>query len=103
VLSMDDDFQRDRDINAAKASHSAKEGVRAGFLQFGRGLFDGITGLVVQPVHEIRESGASGVFTGSRMPFLSTITPQDSEREFSAWSQSQCQAPAIWCHSHCKV
>ena len=85
VLSMDDEFQRDREVNAARASTSTKEGVQAGFKQLGRGLFDGITGLVMQPVRDARESGAAGVVTGT---CACPVHPLSSVDRMQAWARA---------------
>eukprot|EP00041_Stephanoeca_diplocostata_P038677 m.1541609 g.1541609 ORF g.1541609 m.1541609 type:complete len:4012 (+) comp25251_c0_seq2:253-12288(+) len=62
-LTLDEDFekQRRKDLRETKGIAS---GVGTGFKRFGKGLFEGVTGVVVNPIKEGKKSGVKGVFKG---------------------------------------
>lgn len=61
VLSMDDDFQRARKHDAARQRTVAGQ-LEHGGIQFARSLYEGATGIFLQPLKGARSEGAKGFF-----------------------------------------
>lgn len=61
VLSMDDDFQRARKHDAARHRTVAGQ-LEHGGIQFARSLYEGATGIFLQPLKGARSEGAKGFF-----------------------------------------
>jgi vacuolar protein sorting-associated protein 13A/C len=73
-LSADNDYQIQRleDIQQNKPKH-VFEGIGRGLLSFGRGIFDGISGLVTQPIKGSQQEGAAGFFKGMGRGFAGVV------------------------------
>ena len=64
ILSNDKTYQRQRNLKKAKKPKGVLDGLEAGAQSIGKGLFSGITGIVTQPIKEVKKSGAIGIFKG---------------------------------------
>lgn len=64
MLTMDDDYIASRDRQMHGRPAHAGEGLYMGVQGLGKGLFDGVTGLVTQPVKGAQEEGALGFAKG---------------------------------------
>lgn len=62
-LTFDDGFQKKRDADMKKTT-SLKSGVKTGATRFGRGLFEGVTGVFLDPIKGAKEGGALGALKG---------------------------------------
>ena len=64
TLSNDKSYQRQRNLKKAKKPRGAIEGLESGAVSIGKGVWSGITGIITQPVKEVKKSGAIGIFKG---------------------------------------
>jgi len=64
TLSFDDDYVKKRQINQRKQPKHFLSGAGQGMFALGKGLFDGVTGIVVKPVQGVRKDGAKGFAKG---------------------------------------
>jgi len=64
TLSCDDEYVRRRQANMRKKPKHALDGFAQGGIALGRGVLDGITGIVMKPVEGVRREGAVGLFKG---------------------------------------
>jgi len=64
TLSFDDDYVKKRQINQRKEPKHFISGAGQGAFALGKGIFDGITGIVVKPVQGARKDGAKGFAKG---------------------------------------
>jgi len=64
TLSFDDDYVKKRQINQRKEPKHFISGAGQGAFALGKGIFDGITGVVVKPVQGARKDGAKGFAKG---------------------------------------
>jgi len=69
LATMDEDFQARARKDALlkedrRKAHKSTAGIRTGAENFGRGLFDGVTGLVAKPMEGAMEGGVGGFFMG---------------------------------------
>ena len=73
-LSADNEYQIQRleDIQQNKPKH-VFEGIGRGLLSFGRGIFDGISGLVTQPIKGSQQEGTAGFFKGVGRGFAGVV------------------------------
>ena len=62
-MTFDDDYQNSRERNLA-GPEGVGDGLGKGMKQFGKGLFDGVTGLVMQPIKEGKKGGFLGAMKG---------------------------------------
>lgn len=62
-LTFDDEFQKKREADMKKTK-SLKSGVKTGASRFGRGLFEGVTGVFLDPIKGAKEGGALGALKG---------------------------------------
>lgn len=67
TLSMDKDYIRRRARNQRAKPRHVLEGTAQGALAVGRGLVDGLAGIVLQPIAGARREGALGLFKGIGM------------------------------------
>lgn len=65
VLTMDDDFRAQRESKKGHTPEHVVDGISTGVKSFGKGLFGGITGLVVSPIKGAQKDGIEGFFTGT--------------------------------------
>lgn len=59
---LDDEHIKER--KEQKKSNNLVEGLGRGMFSLGKGILDGVTGLVEQPYKEIKKKGGEGVFSG---------------------------------------
>jgi len=64
TLSFDDDYVKKRQINQRKQPKHFISGAGQGVFALGKGIFDGVTGIVVKPVQGVRKDGAKGFAKG---------------------------------------
>jgi vacuolar protein sorting-associated protein 13A/C len=64
ALSMDAQYLKQRNLDRARKPQNLFEGVGQGFLSIGKGIISGVTGVISQPITEIKKSGATGIFKG---------------------------------------
>jgi vacuolar protein sorting-associated protein 13A/C len=64
MLTMDDEYRRQREITKAKKARHAGEGFAMGVKEFGSGLFHGVTGLISQPIKGAKKEGLKGLGKG---------------------------------------
>jgi len=64
TLSCDDEYVRRRQANQRKKPKHFIDGAAQGAMALGRGVLDGITGIVLKPVEGVRRGGAIGLFKG---------------------------------------
>jgi len=64
TLSFDDEYVKKRQINQRKEPKHFISGAGQGAFALGKGIFDGITGIVVKPVQGARKDGAKGFAKG---------------------------------------
>jgi len=64
TLSCDDEYVKRRQANQRKKPKHFIDGAAQGAMALGRGVFDGITGIVMKPVEGVRREGAVGLFKG---------------------------------------
>jgi vacuolar protein sorting-associated protein 13A/C len=64
ALSMDKEYLNKRNNYRSKKPQNALQGMGKGAVSIGKGLLSGITGIVVQPIKEVKSSGATGIFLG---------------------------------------
>jgi hypothetical protein len=74
ALSMDKEFKAQRNQNRAQKPKNMLDGMGKGFVSFGKGMLSGITGVVSQPVKEVKNSGATGIFYGVLKGFSGLVT-----------------------------
>lgn len=74
ALSMDSDYMKNRNVNRANKPQNAIEGVGKGLTSLGKGVFSGITGIITQPVNEVKKSGAHGIFKGMLKGVTGVVT-----------------------------
>ena len=55
-LSIDDDYVRERNALQRKKATNAVQGIEQGAKAFGKGVFDGVSGLVLKPIEGIRNN-----------------------------------------------
>jgi len=63
-LSFDADYIKDREMAQRSKPKHALEGISYGVTSFGKGLFQGATGIVVQPLKGAKEEGLAGFAKG---------------------------------------
>jgi hypothetical protein len=63
-VGMDDRWERERRIEALKKPQHIGQGIKQGVVGLGKGLFHGVTGVVMQPVRGFQEEGAIGLVKG---------------------------------------
>ncbi len=63
-LSFDPKYIENRERERKQQAQGVGEGLAYGVWDFGKGLFDGVTGLVTRPVQGGQEEGAKGFFKG---------------------------------------
>jgi hypothetical protein len=63
-LSMDKEYQQEREKMKLKKAHHVGTGLTYGFKELGTGLFQGVSGLVTQPVKGAKSKGLKGFATG---------------------------------------
>eukprot|EP00736_Rhodelphis_marinus_P007126 Rmarinus@m.9219 len=64
TLSMDDDYLRRRNRERVKRPRHAGEGLVDGAEALGKGVFQGITGIITKPLSGARQEGVSGFVKG---------------------------------------
>jgi len=64
TLSFDDEYVKKRQINQRKQPKHFIAGAGQGMFALGKGIFDGVTGIVVKPVQGVRKDGAKGFAKG---------------------------------------
>lgn len=64
TLSFDDDYVKKRQINQRKQPKTFISGAGQGVFALGKGIFDGVTGVVLKPVQGVRKEGAKGFAKG---------------------------------------
>lgn len=64
ALSMDPEFVRKTNLQTAKEPEHLGEGLSGGAKSLASGVKDGITGLVLDPLHGAKQEGAKGFFKG---------------------------------------
>ncbi|KAK2957119.1 putative Vacuolar protein sorting-associated protein 13C [Blattamonas nauphoetae] len=64
VITLDQDFQKDRAREMADKPQHIFEGFGQGFVQLGKNLVRGVTGIVTKPVEGAMKEGAGGFFKG---------------------------------------
>jgi vacuolar protein sorting-associated protein 13A/C len=64
ILSNDKTYQRQRNLKKAKKPKGVTEGLKSGAQSIGKGVWSGVTGIVTQPIKEVKKSGAIGIFKG---------------------------------------
>jgi len=62
-LTLDDEFQKKREADMKKTK-SLQSGVKTGARRFGRGLFEGVSGVFLDPIKGAKEGGALGALKG---------------------------------------
>lgn len=73
LLTMDDDYKREREIMKHKKARHVGEGLGYGLKEFGTGLVKGITGVVTQPVKGAKEEGLKGFGKGLGKGLLGVV------------------------------
>jgi vacuolar protein sorting-associated protein 13A/C len=73
LLTLDDDYKREREIMKHKKARHVGEGLGYGLKEFGTGLFKGITGVVTQPVKGAKEEGLKGFGKGLGKGLLGVV------------------------------
>ncbi|EGG20963.1 vacuolar protein sorting-associated protein 13 family protein [Cavenderia fasciculata] len=63
-LSFDDDYLHDRKVHQSRKPKHIGEGLAMGGIGLGRGLFEGITGIVTKPVEGAKKGGFAGFAKG---------------------------------------
>jgi len=63
-LSLDNEYQRSRDLAQQKKAKTTREGVTMGFKEIQSGLYDGVTGIVTAPTKGWQEGTAMGMARG---------------------------------------
>ena len=63
-VGMDDDWERERRVDALKRPQHVGQGIKQGFAGLGKGIFHGVTGVVMQPVRGFQDEGALGFVKG---------------------------------------
>lgn len=74
ILSNDKTYQRQRNLKKAKKPKGVLEGLESGAQSIGKGVWSGVTGIVTQPIKEIKKSGAIGIFKGIFKGITGVIT-----------------------------
>ena len=64
TLSNDKTYQRQRNLKKAKKPKGVLEGLESGAQSIGKGVWSGVTGIITQPIKEVKRSGAIGIFKG---------------------------------------
>jgi hypothetical protein len=64
MLTMDAKFQQRRNKERLKTAQSVSEGLKVGGKEFGRDIFDGVTGIVMEPYRGWKEDGGVGLGKG---------------------------------------
>lgn len=72
-LTFDDEYQARRQKGKVQQSDHALEGVGRGLLELGSGIFDGVTGIVTQPIKGAQAGGAGGFFAGVGRGLLGAV------------------------------
>lgn len=70
TISMDEQYRLERSRKFMHKPEGIKEGFVEGAKDLGKGVFDGITGIVVQPVKGAQQEGALGFLKGVGRGFL---------------------------------
>eukprot|EP01122_Echinamoeba_exundans_P014200 TRINITY_DN6383_c0_g1_i1.p1 TRINITY_DN6383_c0_g1~~TRINITY_DN6383_c0_g1_i1.p1 ORF type:complete len:3637 (+),score=836.27 TRINITY_DN6383_c0_g1_i1:160-11070(+) len=73
LLTLDDDYKREREIMKHKKARHVGEGLGYGLKEFGTGLVKGITGVVTQPVKGAKEEGLKGFGKGLGKGLLGVV------------------------------
>jgi hypothetical protein len=63
-LSFDPEYIQERERDRKQQAQHVGQGITYGMYDFGKGLFDGVTGLVTRPVEGARQEGVGGFFKG---------------------------------------
>lgn len=63
-LSFDPEYIQGRERDRKQQAQHVGEGLAFGAWDFGKGLFDGVTGLVTRPIAGAQQEGAAGFFKG---------------------------------------
>lgn len=74
ILSNDKTYQRQRNLKKAKKPKGVTEGLKSGAQSIGKGVWSGVTGIVTQPIKEVKRSGAIGIFKGIFKGITGVIT-----------------------------
>jgi hypothetical protein len=65
MATFDKDYQAQRAANRQQKARHAGDGILLGTRDFGKGLFQGITGVVTQPIKGAKEEGFVGALKGA--------------------------------------
>jgi len=64
ALSLDDEYIAERQKYKSKQAKHVVDGIGQGFIGLGRGIFDGVTGIISQPIIGAQKGGVTGFFQG---------------------------------------
>jgi len=64
TIAMDKDYSRERDISKQRQAKHLGEGLLFGFRDLFKGIGEGVTGIVTQPVKGAMQEGVGGFFKG---------------------------------------
>eukprot|EP00698_Gefionella_okellyi_P001882 TRINITY_DN1171_c0_g3_i1.p1 TRINITY_DN1171_c0_g3~~TRINITY_DN1171_c0_g3_i1.p1 ORF type:complete len:4247 (+),score=1107.78 TRINITY_DN1171_c0_g3_i1:46-12786(+) len=73
ALSFDKDYLAERERESRSIPTDALDGLGLGSVALARGLFDGVTGLVLQPIQGARAEGALGLMKGIGRGIVGTV------------------------------
>eukprot|EP00743_Colponemidia_sp_Colp-15_P008438 GILK01009172.1.p1 GENE.GILK01009172.1~~GILK01009172.1.p1 ORF type:complete len:1282 (+),score=242.95 GILK01009172.1:355-3846(+) len=73
ALSMDDEWQRQRQMIEFEGARNFGHGLAQGAKQFGMGLVGGVTGVVLNPIEGAERDGVRGFFKGVGQGLVGTI------------------------------
>ncbi|OAF67106.1 Chorea-acanthocytosis protein [Intoshia linei] len=74
VLSFDKKHQKLRRKRMNKTPDDFGEGIRSGGKHLIRGIFDGVTGIITQPIEGAKDEGAGGFFKGLGVGLVGVVT-----------------------------
>ena len=64
TISLDQEYQIERSKKSAHKPDNIKDGFKEAGKDLGKGVFEGITGLITQPVKGVKQEGVIGLFKG---------------------------------------
>lgn len=64
ALSMDKEYLEKKNLEKSNKPKNVIDGVSQGVISISNGIFSGITGIVTQPMKEVKKSGVTGFFVG---------------------------------------
>lgn len=78
ALTMDTEYQAQRDLNKQNRPTSVSSGFARGFKSFGSGLAGGLTGIVTQPIKGAKSGGFLGALKGVGKGVVGVVTKPTS-------------------------